>query len=111
MGTFLLLLKQTAMRPGEALNLKWIDFDSVQKIINVTPEKNSNPRIFKLSNDLVERLQNLPKTSERIFGKARKDHFRGNYVLQRRYIAHKLQNPRSIDRSRSCRRSFYNNFL
>jgi integrase len=94
MGTFLLLLKQTGVRPGEALNLKWADLDAVHKTISVTPEKNSNPRIFKLSNDLLERLDRLPKISDRIFGNVDKEHFRHGFSLQRASIAHKLQNPR-----------------
>lgn len=94
MGTFLLLLKQTGIRPGEALNLKWVDLDPVHKTISVTPEKNSDPRIFKLSNDLLERLDRLPKISDRIFGNVDKEHFRHGFSLQRASIAHKLQNPR-----------------
>ena len=94
MGTFLLLLKQTGIRPGEALNLKWADLDPVHKTVNVTPEKNSNPRIFRLSNDLLERLDRLPKVSDRVFGNVDKEHFRHNFSLQRASIAHKLQNQR-----------------
>jgi integrase len=88
------LLKQTGIRPGEALNLKSADLDPVHKTINVTPEKNSNPRIARLSNDLFERLDRLPKISDRIFGRVDKEHFRHNFSLQRRRAAHKLQNPR-----------------
>jgi hypothetical protein len=55
----------------------------------VTPEKNSNPRISRLSVDLLERLDRLPKTSDRIFGNVDKEHFRHNFSLQRRSIAHK----------------------
>jgi len=54
------LLKQTGIRPGEALSLNWADLDPVHKTINVTPEKNSNSRIFELSSDLLERLDRLP---------------------------------------------------
>ena len=93
-GTFLLLLKETGMRPGEAWKLKWTDLDVVARTINITAEKNSNPRIFKLSSTLTERLSHLPKDSEKIFGKARQEHFRHNFSLQRRSIADKLKNPR-----------------
>jgi len=93
-GTFLLLLKETGMRPGEAWKLKWTDLDTVARTINITAEKNSNPRIFKLSNKLAERLSQLPKDSEKIFGNAQQEHHRHNFSLQRRSIADKLKNPR-----------------
>jgi integrase len=60
----------------------------------VTPEKNSNPRIFRLSTDLLERLDRLKKVCDRIFGNVGTEHFRHNFSLQRRSIAHELQNPR-----------------
>ena len=94
MGIFLHLLKQTRIRPGEGLALRWTDYDPLQKTVNVTPEKNSNPRIFKLPNNLIQKLENLPKTSDRIFGNVQQEHFRHNFCLQRKRIAHKLGNPR-----------------
>jgi integrase len=93
-GTFLLLLKETGMRPGEAWNLKWTDLDTIARTINITAEKNSNPRIFKLSTRLTERLTQLPKDSEKMFGNGQQEHFRHNFSLQRRSIADKLKNPR-----------------
>jgi integrase len=93
-GNFLSTLKETAMRPGEAWKLKWIDLDMERKTISVTPEKNSRPRIFKLPNQLLERLDKMPKTSEHIFANGQLDHFRGNFCLQRKRIAQKLKNPR-----------------
>ena len=93
-GTFLLLLKETGMRPGEAWKLRWTDLDVVARTINITAEKNSNPRIFKLSSRLTERLDQLPKDPEKIFGNAQQEHQRHNFSLQRRSIADKLKNPR-----------------
>lgn len=89
-----MLLKQTGIRVEEALSLSWADLDPAHKTINVTPEKNSNPRILKLSSDLLKRLDRPHKTSDRIFGNVDKEHFRHNFSLQRTSIAHKLQNPR-----------------
>ncbi|HYB67364.1 MAG TPA: tyrosine-type recombinase/integrase, partial [Candidatus Acidoferrales bacterium] len=43
-ATFLQLLKETGIRPGEAWNLRWIDADTERKCVNILPEKNSNPR-------------------------------------------------------------------
>jgi integrase len=43
-ATFLQLLKETGMRPGEAWNLRWTDIDAEPLTVTVLPEKNSNPR-------------------------------------------------------------------
>lgn len=82
------------MRPGEAWKLKWIDLDIEHKTMSVTPEKNSNPRVFKLSNQLIERLDTLPKHCEHIFNNGRLDHFSRNFCLQRKRVSKKLNNPR-----------------
>lgn len=95
MGTFLLLLKETGIRPGEAWKLKWIDLDTERRTVNIIPEKNSNPRVFKLSSRLMERLNKLAKTSEKIFGDTKLDYHRNHFCLQRKCIAKKLENPAS----------------
>ena len=47
-GPFLQLLKETAMRAGEAKRLDWIDIDHERRIITLNhPEKGSKPRIWK----------------------------------------------------------------
>jgi integrase len=96
-GTFLQLLKETGIRCGEAWQLKWEDLDLETNTINITPEKNSKPRIFHLSTKLISRLQKLPKNyGKRIFSKAgmEMDTFRDNYAEQRDRTAEKVQNPR-----------------
>jgi integrase len=40
-STYLQLLKETGMKFGEALMLKWTDFDLENRTINITPEKGS----------------------------------------------------------------------
>jgi len=59
MASFLQLLKETGMRPGEAWQLKWMDIDFEKNIVNVTPEKGSRPRIFKISGKLAAMLRAL----------------------------------------------------
>jgi len=49
------------MRAGEAWQLEWTDVDFVKRTIRVTPEKGSNPRIFKVSDKLLAMLGRLPK--------------------------------------------------
>jgi len=65
--------------------------------IRVTPEKGSNPRIFKASNKLMAMLTALQakSESERLFGKWVKSLERCFYQ-QRRTIASKLKNPRIL---------------
>ncbi|MGF3572996.1 MAG: tyrosine-type recombinase/integrase [Candidatus Bathyarchaeia archaeon] len=93
-GAFLQLIKETGMRPGEALRLKWIDIDPVNRTVNVTPEKGSNPRIFKVSASLMERLNALPRASTKVFGEAKFKTIQKNFQEQRKRVAAKLRNPR-----------------
>jgi integrase len=92
-ATFLQLLKETGMRPGEAWCLKWIDFDFNKKSVRVTPEKGSNPRILKISSKLIAMLKMLPQKNEFVFKTRRLDYFADGFRQQRKRIAHKLKNP------------------
>ena len=99
-ATFLQLLKVTGRRPGEAWQLTWTDIDTVTNTVRITPEKNSNPRIFKIPTKLSEMLTSLPKTYDnRIFSKPnqRLDNHSGNFRKQRKSIAHRLKNPRFLN--------------
>ena len=87
-------LKETGMRIGEAWNLKWIDIDTVNSTISITPEKGSHARMFKVSNKLLAMINKIPKKSDKIFGTYELRGYRGSFVGQRKRTAHKLQNPR-----------------
>jgi integrase len=88
-------LKETGMRIGEALRLKWTAINAENNTIILNePEKNSNPRIFKVSTKLIGTLQGLPKKDERIFGSTRVQHKINNLQQQRDKLALKLGNPR-----------------
>jgi len=94
-ATFLQLLKETAMRVGEASKLRWVDVDLQRKtVILNNPEKSGKPRIFNLSNKLVTMLALLPKRTEYLFGTGSKKSRNGVYYAARKRIAHKLGNPR-----------------
>ena len=68
MATFLQLLKETGARCGEIWQLNWTDVDFESKVVNITPEKNSNPRVARLSIKLLEMLEHLPKNyGDRVF--------------------------------------------
>jgi integrase len=100
MSAFLLLLKETGTRAGEAWNLKWTDIDSERSCVTVTPEKNSNPRQLKITNQLSAALNSLPRVSGYVFRNPNidptrsLDDFRRNFEGNRKRIAEKLQNPR-----------------
>ena len=54
-------LKETAARVGEAWKLRWTDLDTENRTVRITPEKGSDPRIFKISLKLLSMLLALPK--------------------------------------------------
>lgn len=97
-STFLQLLKETGIRAGEAHRLKWTDIDFQTGTIRVTPEKGSNPRIFKISDKLLKMFMDVEarkhtKDSNRVFAKDFRT-IRKIYEKQRDKLARKLQNPR-----------------
>ena len=49
------------MRIGEAWNLKWIDIDTINSTISITPEKGSHARKFKVSNKLLSMINKMLK--------------------------------------------------
>ena len=95
LAAFLQLLKETAMRAGEAVRLEWTDIDFERRIITLNkPEKRSNPRMWKVSNKLIAMLKNLPKKGQKVFGTATYNTFKQALQRTRKRLAHKLQNPR-----------------
>ncbi|MDH5437457.1 MAG: site-specific integrase [Candidatus Bathyarchaeota archaeon] len=71
--------------------------DAVNRIITLNnPEKNSNPRIFKVSSKLIDMLNALPKTSKRVFGDRSMLGRKATLYRSRKLIAKKLQNPRIL---------------
>ena len=94
-ATILQTLKETGMRIGECLSLNWTAVNSEAHTITLnTPEKNSLPRIFKVSAKLIGMLQTLPKISNKIFGRSNARNASVCLAQQRTKIARKLANPR-----------------
>jgi integrase len=88
-------LKETGMRIGECLSLKWTTLNEQANILTLnTPEKNSLPRIFNISPKLVLILQSLAKTNEKIFGLTKPKHAQSSFFSSRKAIARKVGNPR-----------------
>lgn len=93
-ATILQLLKETGMRIGEARSLEWVNIDLERGIITLNnPEKNSKPRMFKISSKLTAMLNALQKAKEGPF-KSNMTNLYRDFEIQRRNVANKLQNPR-----------------
>ncbi|MBS7612072.1 tyrosine-type recombinase/integrase [Candidatus Bathyarchaeota archaeon] len=60
-STLLQFLKETAAKVGEALKLKWTDLDFERRVVMITPEKCSKPRILSISPKLEGMLKNPPR--------------------------------------------------
>jgi integrase len=99
-ATFLQLLKETGIRPGEAWALRWKDFDFERGSVTITPEKGSNARQLKISSRLIAMLNALPRPYEYCFRNPKIDPeksmrtYQKVFEEQRKRIALKLQNPR-----------------
>jgi integrase len=88
LATFLLLLKETGMRSGEATKLIWIDLDQERRVIILNaPEKGSNPRMWRISTRLLGMLESLARTSEHIFGNPDARHIRASFCNMRKTIS------------------------
>ena len=100
-ATFLQVLKETGMRPGEAWSLPWtdVDFGHAQIILN-DPEKRSNPRNPRISSKLIQMLNELQRSSPLLFRNESRDaiksleDFRRTFIEQRKRVAESLGNPR-----------------
>ena len=96
-AAFLQLLKETAMRVGEASRLRWTNVDLQRRLITLNePEKNGKARIFNISQKLVNMLAALPKTSEYVFGTSNKISRSSVFYKLRKKVAKKLGNPRIL---------------
>lgn len=74
--TFLQLLKETGIRPGEAWNLRWIDIDPARATVNIDPEKNSRPRQLKISSQLIGMVNGFHDKDGFVFRNPNVDHIR-----------------------------------
>ena len=93
-ASFLQLLKETGMRPGEAWQVKWTHVDFERSAVYVTPEKGSKPRFLKISSALASMLNALKKKNDFVFQNGKLHHFDDGFRMQRKRIAFKLSNQR-----------------
>jgi integrase len=92
---FLQIAKESGARAGEIFRLLWSDIDFEGRTVGITAEKNSNPRLVKISNKLLSMLSSFPRKNEKIFSKyLNLNNLRRTFERQRRRTAFKLANPR-----------------
>jgi integrase len=96
LATFIQVVKETGARYGEALNLKWTDYNTEQATLSITPEKGSNPRALKISNKLQTMLSTLPQASNKIFTYHEKKSLRRTFERARKRVAKNTGNPRIL---------------
>jgi len=78
------------------LGLEWTDIDPEAGTISVTPEKGSDPRIFKISSKLLTMFLSFERTSVKIFTYKDKFYLAESFGKKRKRLAHKLGNPRVL---------------
>ena len=83
LATFLQLLKETAMRCGEAWTLGWDDIDFKSRLVSVRhAEKGSQPRTLGVSHRLTDMLNSIPRDSNYVFHKGYDDEFKTQKGLE-----------------------------
>jgi len=95
-ATLLQLLKETGARVGEAARLRWTDVDFKAKVVRITPEKGSNPRVLPISDKLIAMLKGLPKREDDFIFNPKPKSLGDVFWKQRKSLARKLQNPRLL---------------
>ncbi len=96
-STFLRMLKETAMRSGEAKRILWAEVDSERRLITLnSPEKGSNPRSWRVTPELIGTLNALPKEGPKVFGPSLLSSMRTTFCKSRKRLAKKLQNSRLL---------------
>jgi len=93
MATLLQLFKEAAIGIGETSKIRSIDVDPKQKVVKVQAEKYSNPRIFHISDKLLNMVKMIPRKSERVLNSNLKV-LETYFLALRRWLAQRLSNPR-----------------
>jgi integrase len=89
------IAKETGARAGEIYRLQWTEIDFEGRTISLMPEKNSNPRISRISNKLYDMLCVYPKLKQNIFcNYLSLNNLRRTFERQRKKLSVKLANPR-----------------
>ena len=94
LSALLQLLKETGMRVGEAMRLKWIDIDFERRTVRITPEKGSLPRILPVSEKATAMLKRIPTKNDKVF--PNRNVAQTVFYRRRKQLAYKLGNPRLL---------------
>jgi len=94
MTAYLQTLKETMADPSEALRIRWTDISGNVIMLN-HPVKGHYPRPLQVSNELIAKLNGLPKTSELVFPMTY-EAVACCYRILRKRVAHKADNPRIL---------------
>lgn len=85
-------LKETEADPGELATITSKDLYRETRTITLNhPVKGHRPRILKVSQELINRIEALTKDSNRIFNA---EQLRRAFLYKQRTLVHKLSNPR-----------------
>jgi integrase/ribosomal protein L37AE/L43A len=94
-STLLQLIKETGLRIGECMSLTWTNVDIEKRIVILSiAEKNSLPRVFKVSATLISMLASKSKENEKVFGKTTVVSATQCLITTRKRVAIKFSNPR-----------------
>jgi len=95
LSTILQIIKETAMRIGEVLRLRWIDIDAERNLISMNlSEKHGKSGIYRVSPQLIQRILLLPKKKDEIFGSRNAGSLEHYYAIIRRRLAREYNNAR-----------------
>lgn len=95
-STVLQIIKETGMRVGETMRLRWIDIDTKRNIITLNySEKRGKNRMFKVSSQLIQRILTIPRKSEYVFNNS-KISITSNFYMARKRLAFEHKNPRLL---------------
>jgi integrase len=94
MSVSLQFLKETGVDSGEAWKLRWIDINVEKKTVSIIPTKNHNARTLPISNNMLSRLYQIPKSADRVFNLKSLDSFRAGYEDMKNNLAVSQGNPR-----------------
>ena len=77
------------------MSLKWMCGNFEKHIISLTQaEKHSLPRVFRVSNTLINMIGNLPKVNDKVFGLTTRGIAENCLRQSRQKVARKISNPR-----------------
>jgi len=94
MASYLMLLKDTGVRAGEAWNIKWINLDPNSQTVTIEPEKGSRARQLKITSRTYAMIMSLPRKNDYLFGDTSFKDFSQYFFIKRKQAVEQFNNPR-----------------